>query len=79
MYSVADEGGISGYLSTRFSVSGSPVRNVVSLCDRFSVLPDLITEHIVSKNPCLTSVAVDNCSPRKNKLQQDLGKGFDIL
>jgi hypothetical protein len=62
---VADKGGISTYLSTRFTISRSPIRNVVSLCGYYSVLPDLFTEHIVSKNPCLTPVAAGNCSPGK--------------
>jgi hypothetical protein len=69
MYIVADKGFISGILPTRFTVSRSPIRNVVSLCDRYSVLPDLFTEHVASKNPCLTSVAVGKYSPRKNKPQ----------
>jgi len=78
MYSVANEGGVSGYLPTRFTVSRSPIRNVVSLCDGYYVLPDLFTEHIISKNPSLTFVAVGNYPSRKNKPQCGRGKEFNI-
>ena len=54
MYFVADEGIISGDLPTRFTVSGSPIRNVVSIYDCYSVLHDLFNLYIVPKNPCLT-------------------------
>ena len=76
---MADEGGISTYLSTRLNQPCSPIRYVVSLCGYYSVLPDLFTEPIVSKNPCLTPVVAGNCSPGKNKPQRSLGKGFNIL
>ena len=47
-------GGISGDLSTRFAVSGSPIRDVVSLCNYYFVLPDLLTWYLVPKNTWLT-------------------------
>ncbi len=54
MYFVADEGIISVDLPTRFTVSRSTIRNVVSLCGYYPVLPDFINQYIVPKNPCLT-------------------------
>ena len=50
---VDHEGRIPGDLPARFAIPGSPIWDVVRLCVRYSMLPDFLTERIVSKNPCL--------------------------
>jgi putative nucleotidyltransferase with HDIG domain len=80
MYIVANKGIISGYLSTRFTVSRSPIRNAVSFYDRFSVLPNFANYHVVPKNYRLTTVVSINCSPGKTKLrgiELDLDQIYD--
>lgn len=61
---VDHQGGISADLTARFAVSGSPVRVVVSLCDRYPVLPDLFTERLTPKSPRVVLIVSSgiNCS-----------------
>lgn len=53
---VGHEGGIPGDLPARFAVPRSPIRDVVSICAHYSVLPILFTERLVPKNPSLALV-----------------------
>ena len=54
MYFVADEVIISGDLPTRFLVSRTPIRNVVSIYDCYSLLHNLFNYLFVPENPYLT-------------------------
>lgn len=62
-YSVADEVIFSGYLLTRFTGSRSPIRNVVSFYDCFSVLRNFAYDDVVPMTSgrclaiCLTGLA----------------------
>ncbi len=47
MYFVADKGGISSDLPTRFTVSEPSVWNVVSLWYHHALLPDFIVKHVI--------------------------------
>lgn len=57
MYFMDRQGGSPGDPPARLALPGSPVQDVIRLCDCYSVLSDLFAERLVSKFPHLAPVS----------------------